>query len=451
MTHPRSSLPTTISGRLAAVALVAVAGLIAASPTASSATPDRTGAGTTDAGTSAAPDLPLANVKAHLTQFQSIATANGGNRAHGRPGYRASIDYVKAKLDAAGFTTTVQQFTQSGSTGYNLIADWPGGDPNQVLMAGAHLDSVSSGAGINDNGSGSAAVLETALAVSRAQLQPTKHLRFAWWGAEELGLVGSRYYVNNLPAADRAKVSGYLNLDMVGSPNPGYFVYDDDPAIEKVFKDWYTGIGVATEIETEGDGRSDHASFKNVGIPVGGLFTGASRTKTAAQAAKWGGTSGQAFDRCYHSSCDSTTNINDTALDRNSDALAHAIWTLGTSEPVPPGESYENTADVAVPDNGAAVTSAVAVAGRTGNAPTALRVGVDIKHTWRGDLVVDLLAPDGTAYRLKNSSSSDSADNVIATYTVNASNETANGTWRLRVQDVASQDTGYIDSWKLTF
>jgi aminopeptidase S len=429
------------------VVAVAVAGLLAASPASSAEDAgDRAGAGA-----QAAPDIPLAGVKAHLTQFQSIANANGGNRAHGRTGYKASIDYVRGKLDAAGFVTTLQQFTYSGTTGYNLIADWPGGDANQVVMAGAHLDSVSSGAGINDNGSGSAAVLETALAVSRAQLQPAKHLRFAWWGAEELGLVGSKHYVNTLPTTERAKIAGYINLDMVGSPNPGYFVYDDDPAIEKVFKDWYAGIGVPTEIETEGDGRSDHASFKNAGIPVGGLFTGASRVKTAAQATKWGGTAGQAFDRCYHSSCDTTSNINDTALDRNSDALAHAIWTLGTGATPEPGDVYENTADVAIPDNGAAVTSTVAVSGRTGNAPAALRVGVDVKHTWRGDLVVDLLAPDGTAYRLKNSSSSDSADNVVATYTVDASSETANGSWRLRVQDVAAQDTGYIDSWKLTF
>ncbi|MFF8868330.1 M28 family metallopeptidase [Streptomyces sp. NPDC015139] len=450
MTHPRSSLPRANSKALAALALMAAAGLLAASP-AASATLERTGPAAASAEPLAAPDIPIGNVKSHLAQLQSIANANGGNRAHGRTGYRASLDYVKAKLDAAGFTTTVQQFTSSGSTGYNLVADWPGGDANQVLMAGAHLDSVSAGAGINDNGSGSAAVLETALAVSRAEFQPTKHLRFAWWGAEELGMVGSKYYVNGLSATDRAKISGYVNLDMVGSPNPGYFVYDDDPALEKVFKDWYAGIGVPTEPETEGDGRSDHASFKNAGIPVGGLFTGASRTKTAAQATKWGGTSGQAFDRCYHSSCDTSVNIDDTALDRNSDALAHAIWTLGTAEPTPPGQSYENTTDVAIPDNAAAVTSAIAVSGRTGNAPATLRAAVDIKHTWRGDLVVDLLAPDGTAYRLKNSSGSDSADNVIATYTVDASSETANGTWRLRVQDVAAQDTGYIDSWKLTF
>lgn len=278
----------------------------------------------------AAPDIPVANVKAHLSQLQSIATANSGNRAHGRPGYKASLDYIKAKLDAAGFTTTVQQFTSGGATGYNLIADWPGGDTDNVVFAGSHLDSVTAGPGINDNGSGSAGVLETALAVSRAGLKPTKHLRFGWWGAEELGMVGSRYYVNSLSTANRAKIDSYLNFDMIGSPNPGYFVYDDDTRLESVFKDFFATKGVSTEIETEGDGRSDHAPFKNVGVPVGGLFSGAETTKTAAQAQKWGGTSGQAFDRCYHRSCDTTTNVNDTALDRNSDAIAYAIWTLSS-------------------------------------------------------------------------------------------------------------------------
>jgi aminopeptidase S len=308
----------SVPGRATGAAVIAVAALLTTSAIADAA----------PARVAAAPDIPVANVKAHLTQLQSIATANGGNRAHGRAGYKASLDYVKAKLDAAGFTTTIQQFTSSGRVGYNLIADWPGGDANQIVMAGSHLDSVSSGAGINDNGTGSAAVLEAALSVSRTQYQPTKHLRFAWWGAEELGLVGSRHYVNNLSAADRDKISGYLNFDMIGSPNPGYFVYDDDPAIEKTFKDFYAGLGVATEIETEGDGRSDHAPFKSAGIPVGGLFTGASNTKSTAQAAKWGGTAGQPFDRCYHSSCDTTANINDTALNRNSDALAYAVWEL---------------------------------------------------------------------------------------------------------------------------
>ncbi|MFD7058024.1 M28 family metallopeptidase [Streptomyces sp. NPDC059906] len=316
-----------LSGRALTAGAVAVATLMAGGSAAGAASaPVHPAAPTGTA--AAAPDIPIANVKAHLAQLQSIATANGGNRAHGRAGYRASLDYVKAKLDAAGFTTRVQQFSASGRTGYNLTADWPGGDPSQVVMAGSHLDSVASGPGINDNGSGSSAVLETALAVARSGYQPTKHLRFAWWGAEELGLVGSRYYVNSLGSAERAKISGYLNFDMIGSPNPGYFVYDDDPTIEKTFKDYFTGIGISTEIETEGDGRSDHAPFKNAGVPVGGLFSGADYRKTSAQAAKWGGTVGQPFDRCYHSSCDTTANIDDTALDRNSDAIAYAVWEL---------------------------------------------------------------------------------------------------------------------------
>ncbi|MGH4035682.1 M28 family metallopeptidase [Actinomycetota bacterium Odt1-20B] len=433
--------------RTVAVAALAIGGLLVPAAPAALAAPHPTA----PAPALAAPDIPVANVKAHLSQLQSIANSNGGNRAHGRAGYKASLDYVKGKLDAAGFTTTVQQFTSSGATGYNLIADWPGGDTGQTVMTGSHLDSVTAGPGINDNGSGSAAVLETALAVSREQFKPAKHLRFAWWGAEELGLVGSKYYVNNLPSSERSKISGYLNFDMIGSPNPGYFVYDDNPALEKVFKDYYAGLNIPTEIETEGDGRSDHAPFKNVGIAVGGLFSGADYTKTSAQAQKWGGTAGQPFDRCYHSSCDTTANINDTALDRNSDAIAYAVWNLAEGSTTPPGGVFENTDDVAIPDNGAAVTSTVNVTGRTGNAPSNLKVDVDIRHTWRGDLVVDLLAPDGTAFRLKNSSSNDSADNVIASYTVNASAKAANGAWKLRVQDVAAQDTGYINSWKLTF
>ncbi|MFG2597540.1 M4 family metallopeptidase [Streptomyces sp. NPDC048462] len=117
----------------------------------------------------------------------------------------------------------------------------------------------------------------------------------------------------------------------------------------------------------------------------------------------------------------------------------------------PGGTVFENTTATAIPDHGSAVTSAVNVTGRTGNAPSTLKVGVDITHTYRGDLVIDLVAPDGTAYRLKNSSSSDSADNVKTTYTVNASSEAANGTWKLKVQDVYSGDTGKINSFKLTF
>ncbi|MGW5737386.1 MULTISPECIES: M28 family metallopeptidase [Streptomyces] len=308
----------SVPGRTTAAAVIAVAGLLTTSAISSAA----------PAPTAAAPDISVANVQGHLSQLQNIAATNGGNRAHGSAGYKASIDYVKGKLDEAGFTTSLQEFTSNGKTGHNLIADWPGGDADQVIMAGSHLDSVGSGPGINDNGSGSAAILETALTVAKEQYKPTKHLRFAWWGAEELGLVGSSHYVDKLPADERSKIKGYLNFDMIGSPNPGYFVYDDDPTIEKTFKDFYGGLDLATEPDEEGDGRSDHAPFKDAGVPVGGLFSGADYEKTAEQAQNWGGTAGEPFDKCYHSACDTESNIDGTALNHNSDAVAYAVWGL---------------------------------------------------------------------------------------------------------------------------
>jgi aminopeptidase S len=280
------------------------------------------------AGAVESPDISVTNTKAHLDQFQSIATSNGGNRYTGRPGYKASADWVKAKLDAAGYTTTLQSFSTSAGTSYNVIAEWPHGDANHVVMAGSHLDSVSSGPGINDNGSGSAGVLETALAYAASGQTPRNRLRFGFWGAEELGLLGSKYYVNNLPAADRDKIELYLNFDMIASPNPGYFVYDDNPAGNGARDDlvtYFTGKGVQTEF-IDVQGRSDHAAFRSLGIPTAGTFSGAEGTKTSAQAAKWGGTAGQAFDRCYHRSCDTISNIDLTSLDRQIDAIGHMVW-----------------------------------------------------------------------------------------------------------------------------
>jgi hypothetical protein len=185
-------------------------------------------------------------------------------------------------------------------------------------------------------------------------------------------MVGSRYYVNSLSSTNRSRISGYLNFDMIGSPNPGYFVYDDDPAIEKTFKTYFTGIGVPTEIETEGDGRSDHAPFKNAGIPVGGLFSGADYIKTSAQATKWGGTAGRAFDACYHSSCDTSSNINDTALNRHADALAYAVWELWAASPPGGGAAPGRPAGArALPR-----VTRVPRAGSGSRGPRAARVGV---------------------------------------------------------------------------
>ncbi|MER6311153.1 M28 family metallopeptidase [Streptomyces sp. NPDC001739] len=282
-----------------------------------------------DPAPAAAPDIDVKAVKADLDQLQSIADANGGNRAHGKPGHKASIDFLKGKLDQAGFKTQVQEFDNNGATGYNLVADWPGGDESKTVMAGAHVDSVDAGPGINDNGSGSAGILEVALAVSKSGLKPAKHLRFAWFGDEEDGMVGSQSYVQKL-GADTKKIDAYLNFDMIGSPNPGYFVYDDDARLEKVFKDWFAAKNIATEKETEGDGRSDHASFKDAGVAVGGLFSGADYKKTEEQAKNWGGEAGKAFDACYHQSCDTSKNIDEKALDTNTDAIAAAIWQLSS-------------------------------------------------------------------------------------------------------------------------
>ncbi|GAA1684909.1 M28 family peptidase [Kribbella yunnanensis] len=290
------------------------------------------------------PDISVTNTKAHLDQFQTIATNNGGNRYTGRAGYKASADWVKAKLDAAGYTTTLQQFSTSAGTSYNVIAEWPFGDANHVVMTGSHLDSVSSGPGINDNGTGSAGNLEVALAYAASGQTPRNRLRFGFWGAEELGLLGSKYYVNNLPAAERDKIELYLNFDMIGSPNPGYFVYNDNPAGNEA-RDALTTYFTSKNIQTEYidvQGRSDHAAFRSLGIATAGTFTGAEGTKTSAQAAKWGGTAGQAYDRCYHQSCDNINNLNLTALDRNIDAIGHMIWNYAQKDygsGPPPGGS----------------------------------------------------------------------------------------------------------------
>lgn len=283
--------------------------------------------------TSAPPDIPVGDVQVHLGELQRIADDSGGNRAHGQPGHKATVEFLKSKLDAAGFETTMQEFTANGEVGWNLIADWPAGQAEQVLMLGGHVDSVPAGPGINDNGSGTAGLLEVALTVAERDLQPSKKLRFAWWGAEEIGLLGSSHYVRNLLAAEREKIAGYLNFDMTGSPNPGYFVYSSQGApegsaeLEGNLTGYLESAGARPETIELG-GRSDHAAFADAGIPTGGTFSGAEGSKSAEQAGKWGGTAGEAFDPCYHAACDTLRNIDETALDRHTDAIANAVWTL---------------------------------------------------------------------------------------------------------------------------
>jgi aminopeptidase S len=283
----------------------------------------------------AIPDVSLTNQRAHLQQLQTIATANSGTRRSTTAGYTASATYVYDKLAAAGFTV-VRQACTSGCTsgaGPNVIADWPGGDANSVYMFGAHLDSVTAGPGINDNGSGSATVLELALTLAAANPAMRNHVRFAFWTDEEQGLNGSDFYASTLSTTERAKIKAYFNLDMVASVNGGNFINRITSAPGLTLKAYYDSIGVQTEENTEGAGRSDDASFNAVSVQTSGVASGASQVKTAAQVTKWGGTQ-SAFDPCYHRACDTfSSNISDTLLNRAGDAAAYALWTLATGTP----------------------------------------------------------------------------------------------------------------------
>ncbi|TDD14634.1 M20/M25/M40 family metallo-hydrolase [Nonomuraea diastatica] len=218
-------------------------------------------------------------------------------------------------------------------TDHNVIAESRTGDPRNVVMLGAHLDSVPAGPGINDNGSGSAAILE--VAEEMARLPVKNQVRFSFWAAEELGLLGSDQYVAALPQTERDRIRLYLNFDMVASPNFAYKLYDGDDSdntgasagppgsaqIEEQFETFYGSRDLPT-VGTDFDGRSDYGPFIAVGIPAGGIFTGAEGVKTAAEAKVFGGTAGTAYDACYHKACDTIGNVNGTALDVNSDAIA---------------------------------------------------------------------------------------------------------------------------------
>ena len=252
----------------------------------------------------------------------------------GIPVFSTSYDLGAQWASTPGLVLRMAASTFSGtSTTYNVLAETRAGNPNNVVMVGAHLDSVDGGPGINDNGSGSAAVLETALQM--AKVKPRNMVRFAWWGAEESGLIGSDYYVYNLTDQERAKIALYLNFDMIGSPNYVRFIYDGDgnafglagPAgsesIEAFLAEFYGARGLVSE-PTEINFRSDYAAFFDFGIPFGGLFTGAEGVKTLQQAAIYGGTAGVAYDPCYHQACDTFANNSDEVLDLNSDAVAAA-------------------------------------------------------------------------------------------------------------------------------
>jgi len=412
-------------------------------------------------------EVTLRGVRAHLAALQRIADEHGGDRAAGSPGYAASVDYVRGKLEAAGFEVTLQPFeftaTVTLAEEARVLPDGPGLEPvvmqgspstsaegvtaevvglpadadgagcqesdfspdaegkvaliargvctfavksqnaaqagavaaliynemdgplagslgdaqgtvptagltraageallemegpvrvfvdlrvqqetqetvnvlaesraggSDVVMAGAHLDSVPEGPGINDNGSGVGVVLEIALQLAEdfgvneadGELQHT--LRFAFWGAEELGLLGSAHYVANLTPEERSRILAYLNFDMVASPNAVRFVYGDE-ALTALFEDHFAARGLPVSAEDLGGG-SDHAPFSEVGVPVAGLFTGASGEKTAAEARTYGGRAGAPYDRCYQQACDTLQTTANTLAQRSLDEMADA-------------------------------------------------------------------------------------------------------------------------------
>ncbi len=243
----------------------------------------------------------------------------------------SDLDGIRVRLAVDATTDTIET--------YNVLADTPTGRTDRIVVAGGHLDSVAEGPGINDNGSGTAALLETALQMAALDIKPRNMVRFAFWSGEEDGLVGSQYYVDQLSAKEVKRHALNLNFDMIGSPNFVRFIYDGDGSatgtagpngsnvVESVFESYFESQGLATE-PTAFDGRSDYGPFIDVGIPAGGLFTGAEEIKTEEQADVFGGTAGEALDPCYHQECDTFDNNSNEALDQMSDAVAHSVLTF---------------------------------------------------------------------------------------------------------------------------
>jgi Zn-dependent M28 family amino/carboxypeptidase len=221
----------------------------------------------------------------------------------------------------------------------NVIAQTKTGATDNVVMAGAHLDSVPEGPGINDNGSGVAAVLETAVQLGSSP-DVKNAVRFGFWAAEEEGLVGSTEYVKTLDVEALKDIALYLNFDMLASPNPGYFTYDGDQSaprtpdvprvpegsagIERLLSAYLDDAGKEPR-DTSFDGRSDYDGFTQAGIPAGGLFSGAEDKMSADEAKLWGGKADEPFDPNYHKSSDTYEHLDRTSLDIQGKGVAYAI------------------------------------------------------------------------------------------------------------------------------
>jgi Zn-dependent M28 family amino/carboxypeptidase len=302
---------------------------------------------------------------------EELIVGTAANLADGSPS-NLTVPVVGASfadgvaLAAPGSTAFIEVLEPEIREDVNVLAEKKGRNDDNVVMAGAHLDSVEAGPGINDNGSGSAALIELAQKMRKVDNENT--LRFAWWAAEEQGLVGSADYVAGLSGTERDRIAAYVNFDMIASPNFIYGVYDADEsgfpapdgvpipagseALEDLFETFFTWQGVPYE-DSEFSGRSDYEAFILNGIPSSGLFTGAEEVKTEEQEAIWEGVAGESYDPCYHENCDSlvpnhpdrdpavyaeladendvTGNVSLEALGVNSDAIAFTLLSLAYS------------------------------------------------------------------------------------------------------------------------
>ncbi len=246
---------------------------------------------------------------------EATAPAVIASFAVGQELYTAYQDGQNPTVDLQTFGTFTDRFFNQ------VVAETPKGDPDNVVVVGAHLDSVPEGPGINDDGSGTALLLTMAQRLARPGHPLKQQIRFGWWGAEEEGLIGSSYYADNLSDDEVSKIDVMLDYDMLSSPNYARLVYDgdgsegDNPAgpdgsgtVEEVFREWFASkrqpvVGIPF------DGRSDYVGFTERGIPAGGVFAGAEGVKTENQERIFGGDAGSWYDPCYHQACDDITTV----------------------------------------------------------------------------------------------------------------------------------------------
>ncbi|MEI2431014.1 M20/M25/M40 family metallo-hydrolase [Lysobacter yananisis] len=327
--------------------------------------------------------------------------------------------------------------------------------PNEVVVLGAHLDSISSSGsgdamnapGADDDASGIATLTEVLRVALASGYKPKRTIKFMGYAAEEVGLRGSKAIATDFKNRG-VNVVGVLQLDMTnyrnGGANPVRLVTDySNSALQQFLRDLHaTYLGGTLGSYTCGYGCSDHASWTSSGFPAAIYFES--------------GTSGGGYSPYIHSPSDTLANMGNSAA--NSVPFAKLglafVGELGKTAGSGPGpgpgtQTYSNATAYAINDN-ATVDSPIPVSGRTGNGPANAQVYVSIVHTYRGDLKVDLVAPDGSLYNLHNRSGG-SADNLEQTYTVDVSSEALNGQWKLRVNDNGPGDTGRIVKWSITF